>query len=363
MSKEIALNDVTKKILSWMADEQSKEIYLNRVLFEETLDYSYIQKTIDKYIPKYSDQKWFFVSEALEREMQAYDRIIVAGAGGKGRILIKALQNRGMTVELCIDNFAKGDICGVEICSPKNVNYENACVIISLSEKKPSEIIKKQLVELGVPVDSIIMLIDFVSPAIEAHEIEYFDDDTIITYKEKEVFVDCGVLDFESSKNFYNCCCEHGVKDISIIAFEPDYHNYEISKAEAEKLRNKGVRVTLFQNGVWSENKELGFASGNGGSSKIVSESEDTVSVVAMDSVVDEQVTYIKMDIEGAELEALKGAKRIIKEYRPKLAICIYHKPEDIVEIPLYIKELVPDYNLYVRHYSNGIGELVLYAV
>ena len=67
--------------------------------------------------------------------------------------------------------------------------------------------------------------------------------------------------------------------------------------------------------------------------------------------------------IEGAELEALKGAKETIQRDKPKLAVCIYHRPEDMVEIPLYIKQLVPDYKLYIRHHSNTAGETVLYAV
>lgn len=69
------------------------------------------------------------------------------------------------------------------------------------------------------------------------------------------------------------------------------------------------------------------------------------------------------MDIEGSELEALKGSREIIKRCRPKLEICVYHKKEDLVEIPAFIKELVPEYKLYVRHYSNNAGETVLYAV
>ena len=77
----------------------------------------------------------------------------------------------------------------------------------------------------------------------------------------------------------------------------------------------------------------------------------------------EEKVTLIKMDIEGAELQSLKGAKRIIQHDKPKLAICIYHKPEDMVEIPLYIKELVPEYKLYIRHHSSNVSDTVLYAV
>lgn len=69
------------------------------------------------------------------------------------------------------------------------------------------------------------------------------------------------------------------------------------------------------------------------------------------------------MDIEGAELQGLKGAKNIIVKNRPKLAICIYHKPEDILEIPLYLQSIVPDYKFYIRYYSNHDIETVLYAV
>ena len=81
-----------------------------------------------------------------------------------------------------------------------------------------------------------------------------------------------------------------------------------------------------------------------------------------MDDVVDEKVTFIKMDIEGAEYEALLGAKETIQKNKPKLAISIYHKPEDIISIPKLIKSMVPNYRLYIRHYSNADNETVLYA-
>jgi hypothetical protein len=73
---------------------------------------------------------------------------------------------------------------------------------------------------------------------------------------------------------------------------------------------------------------------------------------------------FIKMDIEGSELEALKGAKNTIKNQKPRLAISVYHKPEDIFEIPLYLKELVPAYKFYLRHDCLvNLTETVLYAM
>ena len=68
------------------------------------------------------------------------------------------------------------------------------------------------------------------------------------------------------------------------------------------------------------------------------------------------------MDVEGAELEALKGAKNIIIDHKPKLAICVYHKVRDIIEIPRYLKYLRPDYKLYLHQIEPGIKETVLFA-
>ena len=85
---------------------------------------------------------------------------------------------------------------------------------------------------------------------------------------------------------------------------------------------------------------------------------------VTLDEIIkDEKVTYIKLDVEGSELKALEGAKNTIKKNKPRLAICIYHKLEDILELPLYILDLVPEYKFYIRHYCSCMWETVLYAV
>ena len=73
--------------------------------------------------------------------------------------------------------------------------------------------------------------------------------------------------------------------------------------------------------------------------------------------------TFIKMDIEGGELSALRGAKKTIENYHPKLAICVYHKPEDMWEIPNYVLSLDTSYQLYFRHYNFSKSETVMFAI
>jgi len=88
-----------------------------------------------------------------------------------------------------------------------------------------------------------------------------------------------------------------------------------------------------------------------------------TVGTIALDEFINDEVSFIKMDIEGAEIKALTGARKLIKKYKPKLAISAYHLPLDIIQIPLIIHDMAPEYKLYLRHHSLVHYETVLYAV
>ncbi len=98
--------------------------------------------------------------------------------------------------------------------------------------------------------------------------------------------------------------------------------------------------------------------------SKISQDGDLEVNVIKLDDFfkTHEPPTFIKMDIEGSELVALKGCTEIISKYKPKLAICVYHKPEDIFEIPEFILSLNSDYKMWLRHYTNLVNETVLYC-
>ena len=190
-------------------------------------------------------------------------------------------------------------------------------------------------------------------------EEQYFGPE-FMTYGKNEVFVDAGCLNFGSSLDLMKHC-QHA----KIYAFEPSSENYQLC-LKRQKRNPILADAKLFPYGTWSEKRTLFFKE-NGGSSHICigDDGDRSISVISIDEVIDpgDHVTMIKMDVEGSELESLKGAAQTIRQDKPKLAICIYHKPEDLWEIPLYIKDLVPEYRLYIRHHSNMATETVLYAV
>jgi FkbM family methyltransferase len=149
-----------------------------------------------------------------------------------------------------------------------------------------------------------------------------------------------------------------------IYAFEPDEKNYELL------CRGMGARenVTCFPYGLWNEKTTLRFGNEGTMGSKISEKAETTIRTVALDDLYASgemaDVTVIKMDIEGSELEALHGAEKLIEACNPKLAICIYHKNEDIINIPMYLSQRFGyTYKFYLRHHSNSVEETVLYGV
>ena len=122
----------------------------------------------------------------------------------------------------------------------------------------------------------------------------------------------------------------------------------------------------VFRNvGVGDKHQFMFFSQSGLSSSSFVENdsSAQKVEIVAIDEDIIDKVTFIKMDIEGFEFKALQGVKNHIINDRPCLAICLYHKPEDMWQIPLYINDLVDSYDFYIRHYTLYHGETVLYVV
>jgi len=180
---------------------------------------------------------------------------------------------------------------------------------------------------------------------------EFFED----CLSENEVFVDAGVSSGSTTLDFIRYANNKFKK---VYAFEPDPINYWACCNNLSKL---GEKIEIINAGVYDINGKVGFSACRCGSSR-VSDNDFKIDVVTLGDTIKEEVTFIKMDIEGSEFQALLGAQNIIRAYKPKLAICVYHKHEDIWKLPVLIHEMVPEYKLFLRHHGQTYLDTVLYA-
>jgi len=181
-----------------------------------------------------------------------------------------------------------------------------------------------------------------------------------------EVFVDGGAFIGDTAESFIT-----KVGDYSrVYAFEPDSINYE----QARRRLSKYPRVDLIAKGLFNSEKELTFyhnteaSSGSSFMFGAISHEFQTTPVTSLDVFFEgkqnnELPTFIKLDIEGAEKQALIGAKGILARVKPKLAISVYHKPEDIYELPKTILNARCDYRFALRQHEYSCYETILYAV
>lgn len=148
-----------------------------------------------------------------------------------------------------------------------------------------------------------------------------------------------------------------------IYAFEPDCENYK--KLRSFIIENNiEERVVTEEAGLYSNDGVVGFDFVSETGSYISEEGKFKIKTKSIDNYFkDIPITFIKMDIEESEKEALLGGKNVIQRDRLMLAICIYNKPQDLWEIPLIIKEILPQYKIYIRHHRADLYETVCYAV
>jgi FkbM family methyltransferase len=187
----------------------------------------------------------------------------------------------------------------------------------------------------------------------------YFNSD-FFPIKEQEVFANVGALVGECAVEFARTCKTKKITYKEIINFEPDPENFCQLVKNTEHLPN----VRCIPCALWSQNGRMNFSPEEPGSSRLSGDGALEIDVACMDEMLpDTEVTLVKMDVEGAEVEALIGATKTIARCRPKLAISLYHKRDDIFKIPLLLNKICPEYKFYIRHHATNFSETVLYAI
>ncbi|MBE5812122.1 MAG: FkbM family methyltransferase [Clostridiales bacterium] len=328
-----------KRIYNKMADEESKYIFSNRILYSITEDSKYILNLID--LDKFRKK--------LKDLSNSGKKIIAFGAGKFGRSIVEYFDD--FKWECFVDNYIKTEILNLKVITIEELKEKYLDDIIVITSNVFSKEIYHQLIDNGFAPQNIINFIEEYEK--ENRYKQYFEFPP--EGNEQESFVDAGAYDGETSKKFVEWCNGNYSK---IWAFDPDLENYELCMKNL-KLNN----CYIYNMGVFNKDGILKFNAGLKKSSSISENGDTEIKTVKLDNILkEENVTFIKMDIEGAELAALEGAKNIITEQKPRLAICVYHKPEDIIEIPRLLLEYNPEYNFRLRHYSCSMCETVLYA-
>ena len=170
-------------------------------------------------------------------------------------------------------------------------------------------------------------------------------------------FVDCGAYDGDTLHDLEAT----GLPTAAIAAFEPDPDNFA---KLAQSPTAKRATTTLYPCGVSAHNTQIRFSTGGGESSRFAEDGEVVIQCVALDEALAHfRPNLIKMDIEGAEYDALLGARGLIEQCRPGLAVCVYHRPEDLWRIPLLIAGWLQGGRHYLRLHAHSTFDLVYYWI
>ncbi len=346
------------------------------------------------------------VNEIRDRHKTVY----IYGAGAVGHEVYSFLKQQSIDVSGFISGLKYGykdETTGIQVVNVEGIGKKGEAIVIiaigdTASETEKTEI-KNHLVSQGISAEDVFekywfeqkvkkewvldnfdqlsraydILDDDESKRVFKHRLlymfeyrevdfmseneMYFDSD-IISENSNEVIIDGGGYTGDTVKEFLR-----HFNDSIVVSFEPDEFNYSALKQVANNCEN----VTAENYGLWDKCGKISFSNENNGSAHVISDGEDAEGVkfirtISIDGYCKEKSlkpTFIKMDIEGAEFKALYGCKETLKRCKPKLAICIYHKPEDIYELPLLVKELNEEYSIYIRHYSKCRTDTVMYCL
>jgi len=192
-----------------------------------------------------------------------------------------------------------------------------------------------------------------------------YEDNMHLQYFPEDITFDKGYLSFVDCGGFIGDTVSELMKKTTpqtVVSFEPSIENFVRLSDVCHSFENYPTRFILYNNAVSEDVYQTKFMTGTG-SGTISDNGEMTINVVSLDRVLPKHnPTFIKMDIEGAELNALIGAKKILINAKPDMAICVYHNIDHIWEIPCFINSIDENYDFYLRNYNSYTMETVLYA-
>lgn len=335
--------------------------------------------------------------------------LVLYGAGRLAGVYLEACRNLGVAVSCICDKNVQGNYEHLPIISPRKLKEDFSNAVVIVCSHVHNQEICNDLKEHDFTDDQIVPCLSlypyFESPTSFARHLEgyrwaynFYDDipskelvldrmslclldkglvpntasecyyeDGMIILDKQEVFVDGGAFVGDSVEQFVKITNGQYRK---VYSFEPDPHNFLITESKLSSIPN----VEIVRKGLYSQEAVFSFCHDdrNPGGSRLEKNEQqvdsNSIEVISLDEFFSNKKesdlpTFIKMDIEGSEKDALIGATDILRRNKPKLAICAYHKAEDIYELPKTILSIRDDYKFLLRQHEYDGYDTVLYAV
>ncbi len=301
--------------------------------------------------------------ETLQREIQdslawvntfsqQNQPVYIYGAKRYGKLIHTYLKKRGIHICAFIDKDYKqiGSCCGLPVLSVDQLCQKQDGYVLIASSRYYHSIVQ-DLKNRSFPESHILPSL-FNKSNVSDQYFEFMDK-----MPSDGAFVDGGCFDFATSFAFIDRVQS---KYSKIIAFEPDEHSYHVCLEQVQS--HHVLRAQVIHAGLGKEEVQLPFHS-NSTASKFDEDGTSFVNVVTLDhTLANDRAAFIKLDVEGFELDALMGARQTIQRDKPLCAISVYHKRGDLLAIMKYLSQIVPEYRFAIRHYTSALMETVLYA-
>lgn len=290
--------------------------------------------------------------EILKIEDVPKDSIILSVSTGSPLEVKNSLESRGYTH---INYLAFYKYSGFDLVSPPFIddfkedylnNKEQYSYTYNLLEDEKSKEIFQKVINFKISFD-----LNFMEGFTNNHKEQYFDKELIPNIKNIS-FLDGGGYVGDTLPQIIENFPDF--KEIYLI--EPNLLHINIAKRDFGDIENIHF-INCGLSNITNDSLDTNTHENN------CNHNYQAVHLNTIDNIIKDKIDFIKLDIEGAEQDAIEGAKETIKKYTPILAICIYHKAEDWYKVPKKVLAINDNYKIYLRHYMEGIFETVIYFI
>jgi FkbM family methyltransferase len=291
--------------------------------------------------------------------LERLEAVLTAGPFERTFELLEDDASRRLLVKLITFNIVGAHHCRLPLSTKEY--WQN--------RKELRRYIKRRNAVRGIPTFGALDLFDYDGVQMVTHSLQVLNTFVVEQYRCKragigvqsgDVVIDGGACWGDTSLYFARCAQR-------VFAIECMPFNLEVLRRNLAMNPELASKITVLEKALWDKSREELLFESAGASSHIKSEGAGIrVETEALDELVRAQklsrVDFIKLDIEGAELNALRGAEETLHRFRPRLAICVYHSLADFVRIPEWLASLGLGYRLYLDHFTVYGEETILFA-